>query len=75
MIKSGETCLGELRRWVRFSYRIISLLANDSTAMGIIDNLGIGLYETRGVASSIVSIKVSAIKPLGGIIKIHENLT
>jgi hypothetical protein len=43
--------------------------------MGIIDNLGIGLDEARGVASSIVSIKVSAIKPLGGIIKIHENLT
>jgi hypothetical protein len=43
--------------------------------MGIIDNLGIGLDEARGVASSMVSINVSAIKPLGGIIKIHENHT
>jgi hypothetical protein len=35
--------------------------------MGIIDNLGIGLDEARGVEGSIVSIKVSAIKPLGGL--------
>ena len=39
----------------------------------VMDNLGIGLDEARRVASSVVSIKVSAIKPLG-IIKIHENL-
>jgi SAM-dependent methyltransferase len=45
----------------------IELIANDPTAKGIMDNLGIGLNEARGVASSIVSIKVSAIKPLGGL--------
>jgi SAM-dependent methyltransferase len=43
----------------------IELIANDPTAKGIMDNLGIGLDEARGVASSIISIKVSAIKPLG----------
>ena len=43
----------------------IELIANDPTAKGIMDNLGIGLNEARGVASSVVSIKVSAIKPLG----------
>ena len=41
----------------------------------VMDNFEIGLNEARGVASSVVSIKVPAIKPLGGIIKIHENLT
>jgi len=45
----------------------IELIANDPTAKGIMDNLGIGLNEARGVASSVVSIKVSAIKPLGGL--------
>ena len=44
----------------------IELIANDPTAEGIMDNLGIGLDEARGVASSVVSIKVSAIKPLVG---------
>jgi len=44
----------------------IELIANDPTAKGIMDNLGIGLNEARGVASSVVSTKVSAIKPLGG---------
>ena len=43
----------------------IELIANDPTAKGIMDNLEIGLNEARGVASSVVSIKVSAIKPLG----------
>jgi SAM-dependent methyltransferase len=41
----------------------IELITNDPTAKGIIDNLGIGLNEARGVASSVVSIKVSAVKP------------
>jgi ubiquinone/menaquinone biosynthesis C-methylase UbiE len=45
----------------------IELIANDPTAKGIMDNLGIGLNEARGVASSVVSIKVSAIKPLRGL--------
>ena len=45
----------------------IELIANDPTAKGIMDNLEIGLNEARGVASSVVSIKVSAIKPLGGL--------
>jgi ubiquinone/menaquinone biosynthesis C-methylase UbiE len=44
----------------------IELIANDPTAEGIMDNLGIGLDEARGIASSVVSIKVSAIKPLVG---------
>ena len=43
----------------------IELIANDPTAKGIMDNLEIGLDEARGIASSVVSIKVSAIKPLG----------
>jgi hypothetical protein len=33
----------------------------------VMDNFEIGLNEARGVASSVVSIKVSAIKPLGGL--------
>ena len=45
----------------------IELIANDPTAKGIMDNLEIGFNEARGVASSVVSIKVSAIKPLGGL--------
>jgi len=45
----------------------IELIANDPTAKGIMDNLEIGLNEARGVASSVVSIKVSAIKPLRGL--------
>jgi len=45
----------------------IELITNDPTAKGIMDNLGIGLDEARGVASSVVSIKVSAVKPLGGL--------
>jgi arsenite methyltransferase len=43
----------------------IELITNDPTAKGIMDNLEIGLDEARGIASSVVSIKVSAIKPLG----------
>ena len=42
----------------------VELMVNDPTAKGMIDNLGIGLDEARGVASSVVSIKVSAVKPL-----------
>jgi SAM-dependent methyltransferase len=42
----------------------VEFMANDPTAKGMIDNLGIGLDEARGVASSVVSIKVSAVKPL-----------
>jgi ubiquinone/menaquinone biosynthesis C-methylase UbiE len=41
----------------------IELITNDPTAKGIMDNLGIGFDEARGIASSVVSIKVSAIKP------------
>ena len=41
----------------------IELIANDPTAKGIMDHLGIGLDEARGVASSVVSLKVSAVKP------------
>jgi ubiquinone/menaquinone biosynthesis C-methylase UbiE len=42
----------------------IELITNDPTVKGMMDNLGIGLDEARGVASSVVSIKVSAVKPL-----------
>jgi len=41
----------------------VELMANDPTVKGIVDNLGIGLDDARGIASSIVSIKVSAVKP------------
>ena len=41
----------------------VELMTNDPTIKGIVDNLGIGLDEARGVASSVVSIKVSALKP------------
>jgi SAM-dependent methyltransferase len=44
----------------------VEIMADDPTAKGIIDNLGIGLDEVRGVASSVVSIKVSAVKPFRG---------
>jgi hypothetical protein len=42
----------------------IELITNDPTVKGMMDKLGIGLDEARGVASSVVSIKVSAAKPL-----------
>jgi SAM-dependent methyltransferase len=42
----------------------IELITNDPTVKGMMDNLGIGLDQARGVASSVVSIKVSAVKPL-----------
>jgi len=42
----------------------IEFIASDPTAKGIMDNLGIGPDEARGVAGSVVSIKVSASKPL-----------
>ena len=42
----------------------IELMANDPTAKGMMEKLGIGLDEARGVASSVVSIKVSAVKPI-----------
>jgi len=41
----------------------IELVADDPTVKGIIDNLGLAPDEVRGVASSVVSIKVSAVKP------------
>jgi hypothetical protein len=40
----------------------------------VIHNLGIGLDEARRIANSVVSMKVSAIKPFGGY-KILESLT
>lgn len=43
----------------------VELMANDPTAKDIMDSLGIGLDEARRLASSVVSIKVSAVKPLG----------
>lgn len=42
----------------------VELIANDPTAKDIMDSLGIGLDEARRLAGSVVSIKVSAIKPL-----------
>ena len=42
----------------------IEWMANDPTAKDIMDSLGIGLDEARRLASSVVSIKVSAVKPL-----------
>jgi SAM-dependent methyltransferase len=41
----------------------IELITNDPTVKKMMDNLRIGLDEARGVASSVVSIKVSALKP------------
>ncbi|MGQ9647047.1 MAG: arsenite methyltransferase [Thermodesulfobacteriota bacterium] len=41
----------------------IEWMANDPTAKDIMDSLGIGLDEVRRLASSVVSIKVSATKP------------
>jgi hypothetical protein len=38
-------------------------MANDPTAKEIIDNFGIALDEVKNLASSVVSIKVSAVKP------------
>ena len=42
----------------------IELMANDPTAKGIIDNLGIALGEVRDLASSVVSMKVFGLKPI-----------
>jgi SAM-dependent methyltransferase len=42
----------------------VELMVNDPTAKRMMDHLGIGLDEARGIASSVVSIKVSAVKPL-----------
>jgi HKD family nuclease len=42
----------------------IELMANDPTAKGIIDNLGIALEEAKEIASSVASIKVSGVKPI-----------
>ena len=41
----------------------VEIMANDPTAKEIIDNLGIALDEVKNLASSVVSIKVSAVKP------------
>jgi SAM-dependent methyltransferase len=45
----------------------IELMANDPTAKRVIDSLGMTLDQAKGAANSVVSIKVSAIKPLGGL--------
>jgi SAM-dependent methyltransferase len=42
----------------------VELMANDPTAKGIIDNLGIALDEVKGLASSVASIKVSGMKAI-----------
>lgn len=41
----------------------VELLANDPTAMEIVKNLNLSPERARNLASSVVSIKVSAIKP------------
>jgi arsenite methyltransferase len=41
----------------------IEVIATDPTAKGMMDNLKIGPDEARGIASSVVSLKVSAVKP------------
>ena len=41
----------------------VEIIANDPTVKGIIDNLGIEVDEAREIANSVVSIKVSAVKP------------
>jgi SAM-dependent methyltransferase len=41
----------------------VEIVANDPTVKEIIDNLGIRVDEARRIANSVVSIKVSAIKP------------
>ena len=41
----------------------IEFMANDPTTKGIIDTLGMTLDQVKGVANSVVSIKVSGIKP------------
>lgn len=41
----------------------IELMTDDAAAKGMIDNLGIELDEARRLASSVVSIKVAAVKP------------
>ena len=42
----------------------IELMANDPTAKGIIDNLGIALDEVKGLVSSVASINVSGVKAI-----------
>jgi arsenite methyltransferase len=42
----------------------IELMTDDPATRGMVDHLGIGLDEARRLASSVVSIKVSAMKPL-----------
>jgi SAM-dependent methyltransferase len=41
----------------------IEIMATDPMVKGMMDNLRIGFDEARGIASSVVSIKVSAVKP------------
>jgi arsenite methyltransferase len=41
----------------------IEFVANDPTTKGIIDSLGMTLDQVKGIANSVVSIKVSGIKP------------
>jgi arsenite methyltransferase len=42
----------------------VELIANDPTAKGIIDNLGVALEEAKEIASSVASIKVSGVKAI-----------
>ena len=41
----------------------IELMANDPTAKGIIDSLGMTLDQVKGVTNSVASMWVSGIKP------------
>jgi len=41
----------------------IEFMANDPTTKGIIDSLGMTLDQAKAIANSVVSIKVSGIKP------------
>ncbi len=44
----------------------VELMTNDPTAKEMLENLGMGFDEVRRLAGSVVSIKVSAVKPLTG---------
>ena len=41
----------------------IELIVNDPTAKGIMDHLGMSPDQAKGVANSVVSVKVSGVKP------------
>ena len=44
----------------------VELLANDPTAMEIVKNLKLSPEKTTDLANSVISIKVSAMKPVLG---------